>query len=185
MSKPIIETNDKIIETEEKIKNLNEKKIFDDKNLIKIDFVFLSEFHLEKGNIISSHYPKILPFDNDFLSGLSGILLPDGSHLNSEDLVIFFIRYKRNFYYCLNLVITLKDKNLKRGAVTMSLCILSKYPYIISGLKVLLKITLDKILQNTNKDPIEYLEKLFKTINLIKINHKVKTDLEVNYFFFF
>ena len=47
-------------------KNLN--------NSVKVDFILLSEFHLEKGNIISSYYPNTLklPIDEELSNTLPG-----------------------------------------------------------------------------------------------------------------
>lgn len=92
-----------------------------------VEYLLVAEFDIDKGPTVSHQYPDAL-----FSSELAELMLPDQTHVRSEDWTIFFLHFtpsgrKRSYtnealgepeepplMYVLNLVNTKHDKELKR-----------------------------------------------------------------------
>lgn len=55
-----------------------------------IDYIFFSEFDIDKGAVVRVQYPKIFPLLQE--TELSAQMLPDGSHNCQEDSTVFIVR---------------------------------------------------------------------------------------------
>lgn len=110
-------------------------------------------------------------------------MLPDQSHVRTEDWTVFFLynqqghtkleyhienesdKNKANKLYVLNLVNTKFDKDIKRGATVKSMCVITPHPFF-HVFKPLLLLALDEYF---NSPSLNSLQKLYESINSIDL----------------
>lgn len=110
-------------------------------------------------------------------------MLPDQSHVRTEDWTVFFLyhqegnmkleynihseqeKHKASKLYVLNLVNTKFDKDMKRGATVKSMCIVTPHPFF-HIFKPLLLLALDEYFKTPS---INSLQKLYESINSIDL----------------
>ena len=92
-----------------------------------VEYVLVAEFDIDKGPTISHQYPQALSSD---VKQLAELMLPDQTHVRSEDWTIFFLHFTPTdtkthsgalsesqdppIMYVLNLVNTKHDSEAKR-----------------------------------------------------------------------
>lgn len=96
-------------------------------NTQSVEYVLVAEFDIDKGPTVSHQYPQALSSD---VKQLAELMLPDQTHVRSEDWTIFFLHFTPTdrtiasgslsdsqeppLMYVLNLVNTKHDREAKR-----------------------------------------------------------------------
>ncbi|KAG5367217.1 Protein mesA [Yarrowia sp. B02] len=141
--------------------------------LLHIEYVLAAEFDIDSGPVVKYQYPDTLPGDEQLMAEL---MLPDQSHVRNQDWTIFFLhdengllRYRPNdkgdMFYVLNLVNTKFDKDVRRGAIVKSMCLITRYPYF-QIFKPVLILALDEYFDAPSLD---CLKKLYNSINSMSV----------------
>ncbi|KAG5361999.1 Protein mesA [Yarrowia sp. C11] len=141
--------------------------------LLHIEYVLAAEFDIDAGPVVKYQYPDTLPGDEQLMAEL---MLPDQSHVRNQDWTIFFLhdengllQYRPNdkgdMFYVLNLVNTKFDKDVRRGAIVKSMCLITRYPYF-QIFKPVLILALDEYFDSPSLD---CLKKLYSSINSMSV----------------
>ena len=115
---------------------------------------------------------------------IAELMLPDQSHVRTEDWTVFFLYHQEGHtkleyhiyneneknaaskLYVLNLVNTKFDKDVKRGAIVKAMCIVTPHPFF-QVFKPLLLLALDEYFKEPS---IQCLQKLYDSINSIDLS---------------
>ena len=122
-----------------------------------VEFVLLAEFDIKSGSTLRHAYPgRVDEMEDDWFAEH---MLPEGAHGRASDFTVFFLRRsapglqeqldtpggpdagsdggpdggpdgRRPFLYCLNVLKTVRDSSVDRGAVLKSLAICSPYHFV-------------------------------------------------------
>jgi len=108
------------------------------------NFVILAEFDIDKGSVVRAQYPAPSGIPE---SKLSELMLPEGAHLRDLDFTVFFLKLsefqgevhatndaddedpEQDFLCCLNVVMTRKVKEARRGAVVKAMAIITRHRF--------------------------------------------------------
>lgn len=146
-----------------------------------VEYVLAAEFDIDSGPTVRYQYPTSIQGDKTLIAEL---MLPDQSHVRTEDWTIFFLYHQKNRsqlqyhiqneqdkskaekLYVLNLVNTKFDKDVKRGAVVKAMCIVTPHPFF-HVFKPLLLLALDEYFRVPS---IDSLQALYDAINSIDLS---------------
>ncbi|OQS07237.1 hypothetical protein THRCLA_00757 [Thraustotheca clavata] len=148
--------------------------------------VLYAEFDIDKGSTLRLSYPCGLDVleatvhrQTEFFADM---MLPEGVHNREEDYTVFFIHEQDAVQYCLSVVKTKHDANVRRGARVKSVGICSPYQFCFA-FRSLLDIAVEKLFELSLEAPIEaatqVLAKLYDTINLVDVSGVVKSPVEM------
>ncbi|ORY79505.1 docking domain of Afi1 for Arf3 in vesicle trafficking-domain-containing protein [Protomyces lactucae-debilis] len=159
---------------------------------VHVEYLLVAEFDIDRGPTIAHQYPEVLSRESNVLAEL---MLPDQTHVRSEDWTIFFLQRNAiagdpllkinehsesstedsaedNLLYVLSLVNTKHDKSVKRGAQVKALAIVTRHAYLHVYKPVLL-LALDEYYKNPT---LSTLEVLYQSVNAMDLSAMPKLN---------
>ncbi|KDO28207.1 hypothetical protein SPRG_06256 [Saprolegnia parasitica CBS 223.65] len=136
-----------------------------------------AEFDIDKGSTLRASYPAAV----DALEAtvhrppefFADMMLPEGVHNREEDYTVFFIHEPESVQYCLSVVKTQHDANVRRGARVKAVAISSSYQFCYA-FKPLVVMAVDKLfalrLDAPEAATTQILQGLFDAINRVDVS---------------
>ncbi|KAH9197725.1 hypothetical protein AeNC1_000309 [Aphanomyces euteiches] len=142
-----------------------------------VDLVLYAEFDIDKGSTLRASFPAQ---PNELEAAVhrtpeffADMMLPEGVHNREQDYTVFFIHEDNHVKYCLSVVKTMHDANVRRGARIKAVSICSNYHFCFA-FKDVLSIAIDKLFAlGSNETPstaTNVLLTLFNVINAVNVS---------------
>ncbi|OQR93708.1 hypothetical protein ACHHYP_02341 [Achlya hypogyna] len=136
-----------------------------------------AEFDIDKGSTLRASYPEDIATLEATVHRppefFADMMLPEGVHNREQDYTVFFIHEPEKVRYCLSVVKTKHDANVRRGARVKSVAICSYHQFCFA-FKPLLDIAVDKLFELSLDAPPEattgILSDLFDAINAVDVS---------------
>uniref|UniRef100_A0A7S1KQW5 UDENN domain-containing protein n=1 Tax=Percolomonas cosmopolitus TaxID=63605 RepID=A0A7S1KQW5_9EUKA len=140
--------------------------------------VCLSEFHIQKGTVLSHKYPPnvALPTQNTSRS-LVDLAIPDGAHIFQSDTSYVFLQEAANsrLCYCVIHFQSKRDSSVKRGAVQKSL-ILFSYEPLFELFERVCRIALTEIM-NASRSVPDVLQTVYEVLSQSALRKELSVKL--------
>ncbi|ETV88884.1 hypothetical protein, variant [Aphanomyces astaci] len=151
--------------------------------------VLYAEFDIDKGSTLRASFPtapdelqKTVHRTPEFFADM---MLPEGVHNREQDYTVFFIHKDSEVKYCLSVVKTMHDANVRRGARIKAVAICSNYHFCFA-FKDILNVAIDKLFALGSNESVSsataVLSSLFDVINSVDVSgvtNLQKSEVEV------